>query len=82
VMRELLLRKFEQEVFRRRLLAWQGPIVEWNTWHDTRYGKCTCPRHNGEGENILGQLLTEIREELRREAADGTDLPSDEHGQR
>jgi len=64
VMRELLLRKFEQEVFRERLLAFQAPIVEWNTWHDRFWGCCVCPKHQGEGQNWLGRLLTEIRSNL------------------
>jgi predicted NAD-dependent protein-ADP-ribosyltransferase YbiA (DUF1768 family) len=35
------------------------PIVENNTWNDTYWGVC-----NNVGENHLGKLLTEIKEEL------------------
>jgi len=39
-------------------------IVEWNNWHDCIWGKCTCSVHNGEGTNLLGQLLINLRSEL------------------
>ena len=44
-----------------RLVATEGEIVEWNTWHDQTWGKCTCSRCRGEGENLLGFILMEIR---------------------
>lgn len=44
-----------------RLLASEGDIVEWNNWNDRWWGKTT----DGIGENHLGKLLTELREELR-----------------
>lgn len=35
-------------------------LIEGNTWGDTFWGVC-----NGQGLNVLGNLLMEIRQELR-----------------
>ena len=67
VMKTLLRSKFSQEPFRSRLLDWDGPIVEYTTWHDRYWGVCVCARHGGQGENHLGHLLTEVRSELLAE---------------
>lgn len=64
VMKTVLRRKFRLDPFRSRLLTWEGPIVERTTWHDRYWGVCVCPKHMGEGENHLGQLLEEVRAEL------------------
>jgi ribA/ribD-fused uncharacterized protein len=66
VMRDLLRQKFRVEPFRSQLLATgAAEIVEGNTWHDQLWGDCECPRHAAEpGENLLGRLLMEVREEL------------------
>lgn len=32
-------------------------LVEGNTWCDTFWGVCYCPKHNGEGTNWLGKIL-------------------------
>lgn len=45
-----------------RLLGTRGEIVEWNTWHDTYWGKCLCSKCQGHGLNKLGIILMEIRE--------------------
>lgn len=37
-------------------------LVEGNYWHDTIWGVC-----DGVGENHLGKMLMEIREDLRNE---------------
>lgn len=70
VMRDLLEIKFQQEPFRSRLLEWEGPIVEWNTWHDNIWGICTCsrPSCHGTGKNLLGSLLNTLRLQIREEA--------------
>ena len=68
VMMTVLRRKFRLEKFRSRLLAWDGPIVETTTWHDTYWGICVCARHGGTGENHLGRLLAELRADLLAEA--------------
>lgn len=62
VMREILVRKFQHPYYRQALVnTGQEEIVEGNTWHDNRWGRCTCPRCRSRGLNWLGQLLMEIR---------------------
>ena len=39
-------------------------IVEWNNWHDKIWGKCICPKCGGNGTNLLGEVLMEIRTTL------------------
>jgi ribA/ribD-fused uncharacterized protein len=61
VMANLLRQKFEHAELRNRLLATgTRQLVEGNTWGDTFWGVC-----RGEGQNWLGRLLMEIREECR-----------------
>jgi ribA/ribD-fused uncharacterized protein len=69
VMMTVLRRKFRLEPFRSRLLGWEGPIVEFTTWHDRYWGVCICARHGGRGKNQLGRLLEELRTELQGEQA-------------
>lgn len=66
VMEDVLRRKFAQKPWRDKLVA-TGlvELVEWNTWCDIYYGRCTCGKHNGEGQNHLGELLMKIRDEVR-----------------
>jgi predicted NAD-dependent protein-ADP-ribosyltransferase YbiA (DUF1768 family) len=40
-------------------------LVEGNTWHDQFWGDCHCGRCPGEGENMLGVALMELRDKLR-----------------
>lgn len=51
------------------LATGDAELVEGNWWHDTFWGVCTgkCKRgpHNPHGENHLGQLLMQVRAELR-----------------
>lgn len=49
----------------RLLESGERELVEWNTWHDRYWGRCTCPRCGGEGANRLGMLLTRLRAQLR-----------------
>lgn len=57
--------KYSHEPFRSLLLATgDAEIIEGTTWHDTFYGVCTCRRHRGEGENRLGRMIMQVREEL------------------
>ena len=44
-------------------------LIEWNTWHDRFWGRCTCHRCAGFGENHLGRLLMRLRAELVEQAA-------------
>lgn len=62
VMRRLLLAKFDQNPdLRARLIATgDAVLVEGNTWGDRRWGMV-----DGEGENLLGILLMQVREHLR-----------------
>lgn len=54
--------KFLQNKYLAELLMDTGnlELVEDNTWGDTFWGRC-----NGVGQNHLGKILMEIREELR-----------------
>jgi len=60
VMRDCLTQKFSEPELMHRLLAISGEIVEENNWGDTFWGVC-----EGEGKNLLGKLLTGLRETLR-----------------
>lgn len=63
IMRNLLRQKFKGKyAYLSNLLLETYPqeLIEGNHWNDTYWGVC-----NGEGENNLGKLLMEIREELR-----------------
>ena len=57
VMRELLQKKFAYRDLMFRLKKTEGELIEGNTWGDTFWGIC-----NGKGENHLGKLLMEIRD--------------------
>lgn len=62
IMLDLLRIKFSQPSFRDSLLATgDAYISEENNWHDTYWGVC-----NGEGKNMLGKLLMQVRDELRQ----------------
>jgi ribA/ribD-fused uncharacterized protein len=61
VMRFLLRLKFYHAPYTKALLATgDDQLIEGNYWKDTFWGVC-----DGVGENWLGRLLMEIREELR-----------------
>jgi ribA/ribD-fused uncharacterized protein len=58
--------KFKNEKLADLLLSTgDSELIEGNWWHDNFYGKCFCPKCNGSGENHLGKILMNIREELR-----------------
>lgn len=62
VMKYLLLQKFSflNPSLRVQLTKTEGvQLIEYNNWGDTFYGVC-----NGKGENHLGRLLMEVREDL------------------
>ena len=67
VMRKGLHFKFAIPELRYKLLATGDQYLEeGNTWHDNYWGNCNCPKCiNTLGKNTLGQLLMEIREEIK-----------------
>lgn len=67
VMLQLLREKFSDPALGSVLLATgECPLVEGNHWHDTFWGVCTdCGKGCvGVGENWLGRLLEQVRNEL------------------
>lgn len=61
VMLRLLREKFKQPDLRKKLLATgDAHLVEGNHWKDTFWGV-----YKGIGENHLGRLLMQVREEIR-----------------
>lgn len=70
VMRDGLRLKFKDPALRAKLLATgDEELIEGNTWHDRTWGRCVCAKCGGQGKNLLGQLLMELREEIRNEEA-------------
>lgn len=66
VMRKCLQSKFKNPFLKDLLLATgDATLIEGTTWHDRCWGVCYCPTCKGVGENRLGKLLMELREELR-----------------
>lgn len=57
IMRELLIKKFSHRELMFRLKLTEGELIEGNNWGDTFWGIC-----RGQGENHLGKLLMEIRD--------------------
>ena len=63
LMKRLLKMKFAIPELKEMLLATgDEELVEGNYWRDTIWGVC-----DGVGENHLGKMLMEIREDLRNE---------------
>lgn len=67
VMLAIIRQKFHRDPFRAALLATEGDIVEGNTWHDNIWGDCHCGgrRCQAPGQNRLGLILMQVREEER-----------------
>lgn len=60
VMRKVLVAKFSNDVLARKLVAtYPQYLEEGNTWGDVFWGVC-----GGKGQNMLGKLLMEVRDEL------------------
>lgn len=61
VMKRALILKFSQnpDLLNKLLATGDAYIIEENYWKDVFWGVC-----NGQGENFLGKLLMEVREEL------------------
>ncbi len=63
VMSEILAIKFSDPELRQMLLdTGEEELVEGNTWNDRFWGVCS-----GEGKNVLGKLLMELRTKIRRQ---------------
>jgi ribA/ribD-fused uncharacterized protein len=68
IMADLLRQKFADPTLRLKLLQTGRDILcEGNEWHDNFWGSCQCPKCNSQGQNILGQILMAIRQELLQE---------------
>ena len=71
-MEEFVSRKFQIPELRDKLLATgDANLVEGNTWHDSVWGICTCPKcinnPNIKGQNKLGKILMKVRDSIREE---------------
>jgi len=74
-MLQLLEKKFSDPYLREKLLETNGHVlIEGNTWHDNYWGDCYCENESGEhpecletGKNMLGYLLMQLRDRIRRE---------------
>lgn len=64
IMTELIFIKFSVKELSNMLLSVKEDIVENNTWHDNFWGVCTCPRCNERGANVLGIILSKVRDNL------------------
>lgn len=67
VMLNALRLKFAILPLREKLLATgDEELIEGNTWHDNIWGNCSCDRCKKiEGQNKLGKLLMQVREEIK-----------------
>lgn len=55
-MERILRENFKNPHLRDLLLKTKNKeLKEGNVWHDTYWGVCTCPTHNGAGKNVLGE---------------------------
>ncbi len=66
IMRELVAKKFDNPFLKDLLLATgDAELIEGNWWGDRFFGV-----YKGEGQNWLGRILMELRDELRKEQDD------------
>lgn len=68
VMKDIVRLKFTQssELKARLLATGDEELIEGNLWHDNFWGNCTCNNCRSiKGTNMLGQILMEVREELK-----------------
>jgi ribA/ribD-fused uncharacterized protein len=62
LMRSFVRKKFENPFLRPLLLQTEdAELIEGNTWNDRFWGVC-----RGSGQNWLGKILMEVRDEIRR----------------
>lgn len=69
VMRFGLQLKFTNRELAQKLInTGDARLIEGNSWHDNTWGICFCEKcQNTSGQNLLGELLMELRERLREE---------------
>lgn len=67
VMYKALVKKFSIPELQKALLATgDEELIEGNYWHDNTWGDCYCDRCKDiKGQNLLGKLLMQIREEIK-----------------
>lgn len=66
-MYQILKIKFSDPILRQKLLDTEDNIlIVVNKNHEKNWGVCTCSRCNNQGENNLGKLLMQIRNEFRK----------------
>lgn len=68
IMHDILALKFAPGSHLGKLLLATGDaeLIEGNMWHDNVWGSCMCAKHKSTpGQNILGKLISQVREELR-----------------
>jgi hypothetical protein len=66
VMQILLVNKFivgDNDLFFRLRNTKDATLIEGNYWHDNYWGRCFCSKCCGKGENHLGKLLMELRDD-------------------
>ena len=67
IMLEALRTKFSIKGLKEKLLATgDEELVEGNFWHDNFWGVCSCSKCGNKGQNKLGKLLMQVREEKRK----------------
>ena len=67
IMKDILKAKFAVPELKEKLLATgDAELIEGNSWHDNKWGSCTCERCAAkEGANLLGKTLMIIRDEIK-----------------
>lgn len=66
VMYQVCSIKFKDPELRQKLLDTSPhDLIEGNTWHDNIWGVCTCRKCPGKGQNLLGRVLMEIRNDIK-----------------
>ena len=69
IMYSILKVKFSNPTLKEKLLSTgDAYLEEGNTWHDNRWGNCSCDKCKDiKGLNYLGRILMRIREEIKEE---------------
>jgi len=66
IMNWAVRQKFKDESLAQMLLSTDGQeLIEGTYWHDKFWGICTCAKCSNKGENHLGKILMQVREELK-----------------